>query len=296
MRETENERAGRVRELVAAHLPGYRVETVALLGEGEENIAFEVNGELIVRFAREPDAARVGREARLLATVADLSPLPVPEPRFTVPEEGCLAYFELPGVPLIDVAPAGGPVAAALGEFLHALHAVPISRLDGLIDTDDEPPAAWLEEAAQIYPTVREAVPVVHRGPVEAFLSTPPPPGPRDLVFSHNDLGIEHVLVDPAAWTVTGIIDWSDAAITDAAHDFGLLYRDLGPAALDLALRAYGPHDAGEIRTRARFYARCSVLEDMAYGLQPGHGKYLDKSLPALDWLFPADARRSRRR
>jgi len=30
---------------------------------------------------------------------------------------------------------------------------------------------------------------------------------------------------------VTGIIDWSDAAIVDPAHDFGLLHRDLGPAA-----------------------------------------------------------------
>jgi aminoglycoside phosphotransferase (APT) family kinase protein len=43
-------------------------------------------------------------------------------------------------------------------------------------------------------------------------------------VFSHNDLGIEHVLIDPGTWTVTGIIDWSDAAIVDPAIDFGLLY------------------------------------------------------------------------
>ncbi|MEO3826678.1 phosphotransferase [Actinomadura sp. B10D3] len=301
MREAEKDRAGRVRELVAAHLPGHGVETVVLLGEGEDNIAFEVDGELIVRFGTEPDpasrAARVGREARLLSAVAELSPLPVPEPRFTVPEEGCLAYRELPGVPLIDVAPAerstrGGPVAAALGEFLSVLNAVPIARLDGLVETDDEPPAAWLEEAAETYPAVREAVPMAHRRAVEAFLDAPPPSGPRALAFSHSDLGIEHVLVDPAAWTVTGVIDWSDAAITDPARDFGLLYRDLGPAALDLALRAYGTgHDAKKIGARAGFHARCGVLEDMAYGLQPGHGKYLDKSLPALEWLFPVPAR-----
>jgi len=81
----------------------------------------------------------------------------------------------------------------------------------------------------------------------------------------------------------------SDAAIADPAYDFGLLHRDLGPTALDLALRGYGAgvHEADEIKARADFYARCSVLEDMAYGLQDGHAKYLDKCLPALNWLFP---------
>jgi hypothetical protein len=27
----------------------------------------------------------------------------------------------------------------------------------------------------------------------------------------------------------------------------------------------------------------------MAYGLQTGHGKYLEKSVAALEWLFPVD-------
>lgn len=288
-----------VRDLVAAQLPAYAIDSVVLLGEGEDNIAFQINGELIVRFGKEPApesrAAQVRGEARLLAAVADVSPVPVPEPTFTVAEQGCLAYFKLFGLPLIDADPArrsahGGSVAVALGEFLGALHAVPVGEMAGLVETDDEPMAVWVEESAQIYATIIEAVPPSHRPAVEAFLAASPPADPRDLVFSHNDLGIEHVLVDPDAWTVTGVIDWSDAAITDPARDFGLLYRDLGPAALDRALAGYRPGvGVGEIRARAGFYARCGVLEDMAYGLQTGHRKYLDKSLAALEWLFPVD-------
>ncbi len=292
--------AADVRDVVAEHLPGYRVDSVVLLGEGEDNIAFQVNDELIVRFSKEPDpasrAARVNDEARLLAAVAGLSPLPVPEPSFTIAGLGCLAYFKLPGLPLIDVAlpqrsTQGNSIVVTLGEFLSALHAVPIGRMAGLVETDDQPTALWLEEAAQTYTTVAETVPMVHRPAVEAFLDTSPPADRHDLVFSHNDLGIEHVLIDPVAWTVTGIIDWSDAAIVDPAYDFGLLYRDLGPGALALALHSYRTdvHDVEQIRARARFYARCSVLEDMAYGLQTGHGKYLDKSLVALKWLYPGD-------
>ncbi|WP_283138341.1 phosphotransferase family protein [Rhizohabitans arisaemae] len=293
--------AAGVRDVVAKHLPGYRIDSLVLLGEGEDNIAFQVNDELIVRFSKESDpagrAARVNDEARLLAAVADLSPLPVPEPSFMVADQGCLAYFMLPGLPLIDVAlpqrsTHGNSIALTLGEFLSALHAVPVSRMADLVETDDQPPALWLEEAAQTYTTVAGTVPTVHRPAVEEFLGTPPPADRHDLVFSHNDLGIEHVLIDPVAWTVTGVIDWSDAAIVDPAYDFGLLYRDLGPAALALALRSYRTdvHDVGAIRARAAFYARCGVLEDMAYGLQTGHEKYLDKSLAALTWLYPADA------
>jgi aminoglycoside phosphotransferase (APT) family kinase protein len=76
------------------------------------------------------------------------------------------------------------------------------------LDTDD-PPAAERDDGS---------------GP-----RLPPLAGPRgwrsdrqvrcaeraELVLSHNDLGIEHVLVDPATLEVTGVVDWSDAAIVD---------------------------------------------------------------------------------
>ena len=158
------------------------------------------------------------------------------------------------------------------------------------MDTDDRPLAEWRREAAQTYLTVAEQIPAVHRGPVESFLDAAPPQDGYAPVFSHNDLGIEHVLIDPVAWTVTGIIDWSDAAIVDPAHDFGLLYRDLGPAALRVALRRYrtDANDVAALSDRAVFYARCSVFEDLAYGLETGRNTYVDKCLAAMEWLFPA--------
>jgi hypothetical protein len=93
----------------------------------------------------------------------------------------------------------------------------------------------------------------------------------------------------PATWAVTGIIDWSDAAITDPAYDFGLLYRDPGPAALAAALAGYRlGGDISGIRERAVFYARCAVPEDLAHGVATGQDAYVSKSLAALGWLFPA--------
>lgn len=288
-----------VPRLVVAHIPDYHVDSIARIGAGTDNVAYEVNGELIVRFSTAPDpasrAARVTHDARLLAAVADISPLPVPEPRFTLAEQGCLAYRKVPGVPLLDLpAPQrlahGASIAATLAEFLTALHATPLGRMADLVDPDDPPLADWRHEAAEIYPTLTEHVPMPHRPRVEAFFDAPPPQDGYVPVFSHNDLGIEHVLVDPDTWTVSGIIDWSDAAVVDPAYDFGLVYRDLGPDAVDVAIRGYRTkvNDVVTLRERAAFYARCSVFEDLAYGLETGQDKYVDKSVAALGWLFPA--------
>src|SRR4051794_19295109 len=263
-----------VRELVSARLPGYRVTSVVRLGEGLDNVAYEVNGELIARFSKEPDpvrrAARVVREARLLTAVAGFSPVPVPEPAFTAADEGCLAYFKIHGRPLLEAPAAeryahGEAVAATIGGMLAAIHAPPPDRLTGLVGVDDLPLGQWLREAAALYPTVVDRVPAEFRPPIEEFLASAPPDDDHPLVFSHNDLGIEHILTDPGTPAVTGVIDWGDAAIADPAYDFGLLFRDLGPAAFGAALTGYGGGDAA-LAVRAVFYARCSFFEDLGYG------------------------------
>jgi len=295
--------AGRIADVhsvVVARMPGYRIDSVVRLRDGLDNVAYEVNGELIVRFSKEPDLARrtalLDREARLLAFLADMSPLPVPQPTIIAAEHGCLAYLKLPGIPLLDMprrqrSDHGTSIAAMLGGLLTALHAVPVERTTDLVDTDDHPLAEWRREAAEHYRAVAARVPPVRRRPVEAFLAAAPPPdGGYTPVFSHNDLGIEHVLVDPVAWTVSGVIDWSDAAVVDPARDFGLLCRDLGPDALRAAIGGYRTdnNDVAALRERAVFYARCGVFEDLAYGMETGRESYVDKSLAALEWLFPA--------
>lgn len=142
MAAASRDRLGDVRSLVIGQMPDYQVDCVLHCGEGRDNVAYEVNGELIVRFSRETDparrTARLRQEARLLAAVAAISSLPVPEPRFTATEHGCLAYFKIPGVPLLDVARPhwsahATSIAAVLGQLLAALHAVPIDRVAPLV-------------------------------------------------------------------------------------------------------------------------------------------------------------------
>ncbi|MBE2320793.1 phosphotransferase [Solirubrobacter sp. CPCC 204708] len=106
--------------------------------------------------------------------------------------------------------------------------AAAVHALEGVdAPLDDTPPEAWLDDRAGV------AVPA---------------PATR-LTFIHGDLGAEHVFADGDR--ITGIIDWGDAAIGDPAIDLGRLMRDFGT-----------PGDE-----RARFYAICTALEDLDYGV-----------------------------
>jgi aminoglycoside phosphotransferase (APT) family kinase protein len=112
-------------------------------------------------------------------------------------------------------------------------------------------------------------------------------PGPgRRRVLAHADLGAEHILEHDGA--LTGVIDWSDAALTDPALDFARLYRDFGPDFLTTALDAYGGlADTEDAMTRITFYARCAALEDLAYGRQQRRSDYTLAAENSLVWLFP---------
>jgi aminoglycoside phosphotransferase (APT) family kinase protein len=287
-----------VRRVLARHLPGHRVTTVAELDAGLDNRAYLVDGELVVRFSGEPSperrAALIERDARVLAAVAPIATVAVPEPLFAAPADGCLAYRMLPGTPLLGH-PAPRPVALGrrLGELLAALHSAPAGPLGQLAGSDAATPAEWQRHAAVAYVAARAAVPMGRRAAVEAFLGGPAPAGPARAVFSHNDLGAEHVLVDAGAARITGVIDWSDAAVVDPAHDFGLIERDLGPAALAAALDAYGEHDAA-LRERAGFHARCTLFEDLAYAVDNGRAAHVGHCLAALARLFAARQPRTR--
>lgn len=279
-----------VRAVLACHLPGRAPRSVVRVGQGLDNVAYEIDDELIVRCAKEPDPAATEAEAALLAAVAGISPLPVPEVVFTDPAAGVLAYRKLPGRPLDrhpvrDRARLAGP----LGAFLGALHAAPAPMRE-LVPLDRYPLAELLEDARRDYRAVAAHVPAGQRRAVDNFLTAAPPPEPRREPdaerLCHNDLGAEHLLADPVTGALTGVIDWTDAAVTDPARDFARIHRDLGPEVCELTLSRYDGHLDDAIRARLCFLSRCALLEDLAYGLGPGPRRYADAALAHLARTF----------
>ncbi|GAA1573803.1 hypothetical protein GCM10009789_29100 [Kribbella sancticallisti] len=138
------------------------------------------------------------------------------------------------------------------------------------MEPDDADPAEWLVDL--------EGSPAHLR----LLAETVPPPSTRQVLI-HNDLGAEHLLSDGT--TVTGIIDWSDAALADPALDFARLYRDFGPSFVHQALQAYGGLDHS--LPRIEYHARCAALEDLAFGLTTDRPEYADSARRSIAWLFP---------
>jgi aminoglycoside phosphotransferase (APT) family kinase protein len=262
-----------------------------------DNVVRERDG-LVVRTRRHaPEVSEGGlsveQEARLLDLLGRRSPVPVPRVTRVLPELRVMEYPMLPGRPLLErleslPCHAADKIGRTMGRLLAVLHGLPVEEAGALVPVESASPHSWLEEAGGWYEVVYPHLPAGHREQVESFLSRPPPQPAERLVFSHNDLGVEHVLVDDD-WTVTGVIDWTDAAITDPAYDFGLLLRDLGPATLAAARLGYGHGWASHrgLQERWWFYARVTLLEDYAYGLQTGRSAFVVKSQRALPLLFP---------
>jgi aminoglycoside phosphotransferase (APT) family kinase protein len=287
-----------VREVLGRRRSDLARAPITYLGSGLDNAAYRVGNDLVARISTATDPAerstRARRESRLLTAVAELSPLPVPRPRLTVAEEGLLLCSWLPGRPLLELPMAqrtehAATVGGAVGRLLAALQRLPVEDAAGVLDADDTPPGEWLDEARNLTEDLGTAIPARHRPAVARFLEAPPPEPAAEGSPTHNDLGIEHVLVDPGDLRITGVVDWTDAAVTDPAADLGRILRDLGPAALDAALAPLPPPPGGrqELRLRAGFYARCLLLEDLAFGLDTGRDAYVEKSLAGCDWLFP---------
>ncbi|MBB5866897.1 aminoglycoside phosphotransferase (APT) family kinase protein [Allocatelliglobosispora scoriae] len=265
-----------VRLLLAEWLP---VRSVAPLGSGLDHRAYAINGDLVARVADGPDAAEaVQRDAAILAALPGHATLPTPQPVLVRPEHGLLVYRLLPGVALLERPDRSG-YADTLGAFLARLHAAPADLLGELAGVDDTPPREWLDETRELAGRLPDEV----RRLVAEFLDTDPPAPADDLVFTHNDLGAEHILT--VGGEITGVIDWTDCAVADPAADLGRLVRDLGLPALD-ELRPGLDH---RTRERVLFYARCTTVEDLAFGLETGRDPYTLNARRALGRLFDRD-------
>jgi aminoglycoside phosphotransferase (APT) family kinase protein len=265
---TPAERAERAVRAVQGHAPHLQRWELVELGRGLDNTAFRC-GDVVVRVA---DGPSVGRERDLLAVVGPRVSIAVPAPVFVDEQLGVLAYPLLPGRPLLGRTPATG-VARRLGAFLTELHSIDVSLVASLVEEETADPRDWLEDL-----TGAPALLAVVR-------ATVPPPGAR-RALAHADLGAEHLLEEGGV--VTGVLDWSDAAVTDPAVDFARLLRDFGPRFLGSVLDAYhlDQPDAGTM-ARIEFFARCAALEDLAFAEAGGRTEYASAAGTSLGWLFP---------
>ncbi|MFF2550224.1 phosphotransferase [Nocardia sp. NPDC058058] len=226
---------------------------------GWDSRAVLVDGWVERRPRRPEVGAQLRREARLMPWLAPQLPLPVPVTGVVSDEPLIVRHRLVPGSELTEPASHHG---RALGEFLRALHGV--SATDAVLH--GLPPQAHTrsERAADIHRFRTEVVPLLpaaHRDSARTLLDAAAEL-PTDTVV-HGDLGPEHVLADEE--TLSGIIDFGDAQVGDAAIDLAWALFGTPPEFADAVARTYGV--TARLRARALIWHRLGPWHEVIHGL-----------------------------
>jgi aminoglycoside phosphotransferase (APT) family kinase protein len=249
--QADPERWRELAPLLRAALPAELKGEPYFLGAGDTSIAFLIDDH-VARLPRHEDAVKSqAREACVLTRIAARLPLEVPR-HTIIPASEALPSFSLhrrvPGEELPLDAWLKMPrrqqteLAGTAGNFLEALHSVPIDRVhDCALEVSDpfEQAASIHERArASIYgflpaETVKRIDAVVHR-----YVSDRSRWSYRPAIL-HCDFGPGHLLYDSKESVLTGVIDFGDVTIGDPARDFIFLGEDWNAGFLSLALERY---------------------------------------------------------
>ncbi|GAB2805102.1 aminoglycoside phosphotransferase family protein [Lentzea nigeriaca] len=215
------------------------------LGEGWDSRAELVDGHWVDRRPRRPEVGpQLVRESVVMPWLAPRLPLPVPVP-VVVSDEPLVVRHEL--VPGEELASLNAAQGRQLGEFLLALHATPVAEA---------------EERGVGRMTL----------PVERFRAEVEVPGGEEFLAKldglpadtlvHGDLGPDHVLGRDGV--LTGVIDFGDLHIGDAALDLAWALNSTPPEFADAVALAYGVTE--ELRARALLWHQLGPWHEVLYG------------------------------
>ena len=313
--------------IIETCFPDLTVAHIRFLGGGTCRV-FAVNRTLIFRFPHgggsianderqadggpaADDGAFLYHEKRVYDSVAPL--LPLPAPRFRYFSEGCAqfpypvaGYERLPGRSLSACALAPRALqsaAAQIGDFLSALHAIPLGALPAALRPP--PPAAagrsnarslFRQVKAEVFPLLSPAEQAWTRCLFQEITEdhtlwelTP--------VFTHGDFDGSNILYDEARGAVSGVIDFEEAGQSgDPAVDFCALLAGFGRTFVEAALAAYTRDVSAAMRRRIDLCAKRILFIELLYGIQVNDRRFIDNGLrrlhrarhdldPIGDWL-----------
>jgi aminoglycoside phosphotransferase (APT) family kinase protein len=277
-----------VRHVLHEQFPELAAQSLEYLGSGWEHEAYLVDHHLVIRFPRYAGVARgFEREERLLTLVASATGPSISVPRIThwgKPStrfpHNFAGHEMIPGVAADDPSvPETPELADDLGHALTRIHAIPevAAQTIGVphLAVRCRDPLEELHRQIGSVPDIKDLAP----GPWFWLNAGPRVPANYDGAprFIHNDFSPDHIIVNRTTGRLSGIIDWSGAALGDPAQDFAYLLLCRGLPFLRRAVEAYRlPTDAA-FTERAVFLARVRAVGWLADAIKR-HGR----TTPAL--------------
>jgi aminoglycoside 2''-phosphotransferase len=264
--------------------PDLVLSRVEVNPDGEVHDVVIVNRERVFRFPKSDWArASLQQEHDVLDLVREVVAMPVPLLDQLTDDYGSYPY--LPGSPLQHDLVMAQPgqiqdrLAWQIGIFMRQLHAIPMRVLrqrriptsETVRNRDD-----WLRllEGVQreLFPWMKASVcesVVRHFQPLledEGWLRYRP-------ALVHGDLRPQHILIEPGASQISGIIDFSASGVGDAAVDVACLLYHYGESFVVRMGRFYP--GIGQLIDRARFWAGTLELQWALAGLRSSDPSWL---------------------
>ena len=242
---------------------------------GWDSDAVIVDERYIERVPRRAAVRRgLERECRVLPLIAPLLPLAVPVPTEVAPDGFApwrVRHEMLPGTAAEPgvLTEADG---ARVGEFLRALHDLPIAELGLNISPDDQFASTVTRMEREVLPLLESTDRPAGAALLERVTRTTP------TVFAHRDLGPEHLLF--VGGRVSGVIDWTDAGLDDPAIDLAWVVHGTPPRFRDGLLRVYAP-DADDLDRSLDWY-RMGPWHEVLWGLDEGGTAYVRSGLQGI--------------
>lgn len=269
---------------INAVYPDLVIEKAVLDAIGQFSDVVIVNDSLVFRFPRYAEVAqRLPTEVAVLEGIQPYLPLRVPNPLYRSLDtlaagQSFIGYAWIPGEPLwretvqaIDDEAVLDHLAAQMGTFLKALHAIPVERAIAAplprVDQREDYVAMYDRIRRGLFPRMRPDARAQVSTHYEAFLDDP-----RNFAYApalrHGDFGTFNLAYDPAARSLNGVLDFGGVGLGDPAVDFAGIMSPAGygESFLRRCWRVYP-----EIETmmdRARFYVGTFALEEALFGLE----------------------------
>lgn len=230
-------------------------ETVEINDSGldfQAVFAVDRNGkEWVLRIPRRDDVIQGTKKEKMVLDILNGHTLSFQVPHWEVYNDKLIAYKKLDGVPAgtidhdignyiweIDIENVPVEFNRSLGRILAELHSIPEEKF-----RNSGIPIYRAEEARQ---EMQERMNKIKEkfGVSEALWDrwqkwiSDDEMWPEQTAFSHGDIHAGHTMINENS-TVTGLIDWTEAQVTDISRDFLFNYKAFGEKGLEDLIKEY---------------------------------------------------------
>jgi aminoglycoside 2''-phosphotransferase len=259
-------------------MPNLEVEQIEINQEGLVNDVVIVNQELVFRFAKNENSARLlSQEIKILNFLQSKLDIEIPNPIDY--DQESVVYHYLKGKPLLRETIINQDqetqmvLANQIGNILNQLHKIDLTGINWGIPSTQAAVTRerWIELQSKVeqhlYPLFLPHQIQWAEGLFEGILCDTVT-SEYHAVLIHGDLAPYHILYDGQKKRVTGVLDFGVSGLGDPALDIGNLISSYGESFVSKAQNTYPEIDT--YLPRARFYAQSVELEWVLNGLESG--------------------------